>query len=299
MKDYIKFLKKTTLFLILLVVLDFIFGFVMDRIAPQIDNGEYGRDNYISNKAHEDLLIFGSSRAESHYNSKMIEDSLGMTCYNCGQRGHLVFLNYARLCMILERHHPKIIIYDIMPGFDLLADDDNYKDMSFLKLHYNRKDIPSIINDIGTNEKYKLLSSMYRYNSTFLQLLLVRLRGSDKTDMKGFKPKEAQNDVWLTPPPMKTEWSYDSLKLAYLDKFIEKAGDAELIFFVSPFWRGMNTDVLAPVKEKCRQHGIKLIDYSNNPKYLKKTELYNDYAHLNAKGADLYTQDVIKELKAK
>ena len=84
-----------------------------------------------------------------------------------------------------------------------------------------------------------------------------------------------------------------------LDKFIEKAGEAELIFFVSPFWRGMNADVLAPVKERCKQHGIKLIDNSNNPKYLKKTELFNDYAHLNAKGADLYTQDVIQELKAK
>lgn len=297
MKAYFKFIKKVLLFFVLLAIMDIAFGRVMNFITPRITNGEYGRDNYISNQCKDDLLIFGSSRAECHYNSQMLEDSLGMSCYNCGQSGHMVFLNYARLCMTMERYHPKKIIYDIMPGFDLLADDDNYKDMSFLKLHYDRNNIPEIVDEIGHNEQYKMFSSMYRYNSTFLQLLLMSMQSAKPSTMKGFKPKVKQNDIWLTPPPARTEWTYDSLKLAYLDKFIEKAGDSELIFFVSPFWRGLNPDILRPVKEKCEKHGIRLIDYSNNPKYLKKTELFEDYAHLNAKGADVFTQDVIRELK--
>ena len=292
-----KFLLKTGLFLAFVVVADLAFNKAMSWIAPRVKGGEYGRDNYISNEVDADLLIFGSSRAECHYNAQMIEDSLGIISYNCGQTGHSVFLNYARLLMIKERHHPKIIIYDIAAGFDLLTDNDNYKDMSFLKLHYDRDGISDIICDIAPLERYKMLSGMYKYNSNFLQLLLVWLHPVSDAGIKGFRPYKNSNDVWLTPPPKRTEWAYDSLKISYLNKIIESTRDSKLYFVVSPLWQGMNTEIMKPAKEMCAKYNISFIDFSNDPKYVENTKLFKDYAHLNATGADEFTKDLIHELK--
>ena len=41
-----------------------------------------------------------------------MEDSLHMTCYNCGNDGSGIVLSYGRLLMVKERKTPKIIIQD-------------------------------------------------------------------------------------------------------------------------------------------------------------------------------------------
>ena len=74
----------------------------MDYVVKNIEVGGRGRDNYICDKSVDDILIFGSSRAVHHYNSSMIEDSLGMSCYNCGDDGNGIILSYGRLSMISQ-----------------------------------------------------------------------------------------------------------------------------------------------------------------------------------------------------
>lgn len=55
------------------------------------------RCEYIANKATDDIIILGSSSATHHYVLQIIEDSLGLSCYNCGEEGNGVVLAYGRL----------------------------------------------------------------------------------------------------------------------------------------------------------------------------------------------------------
>ena len=102
-----KFISKVGLFFLLIAIVDIVFGYTMGAITKRIDIGGAGRNNYICDKMTDDVLIFGSSRAEHHYNAQMISDSLGVSCYNAGEGGCGIILAYGRLLMILERCTPK------------------------------------------------------------------------------------------------------------------------------------------------------------------------------------------------
>ena len=183
-----KFIFKIIIIFTIVAIFDYFFGVVMGHVVNNINVGGQGRDNYICNVAEEDILVFGSSRAVHHYNSTILEDSLGMSCYNCGEEANGFILSYGRLLMALERHCPKVIIQDITAEFDLHKN-DNHKYLGWLKTRYERAGVSEIFDAIDKTESYKMKSQMYRYNSKFLQNIFVYLT-SVSTDMgiKGYRP---------------------------------------------------------------------------------------------------------------
>lgn len=291
-----KFIAKTILFFIIIGICDFLFGKGMDYVVNRIETGGQGRDNHICNAADEDILIFGSSRAIQHYNAQMIEDSLGMTCYNCGDEGNGIILSYGRLSMVRERHQPKIIIQDIEPRYDLFKN-DNSTFIGWLKARYDREGIPEIFEAVDKKEGFKMKSQLYRYNSKCIQNIFVYLTGvSTDTGIKGFKPMDVEMDTTRITP-LSDDYEFDSLKLEFVQKFINKAEGSKLIFVVSPIWNGMNIDMTAPIRKICEEQHILFLDFSNDPKYVHHNYYYRDGRHLNARGADEFTRDLIKKLR--
>ena len=159
-----RFIARTLIFFLLLVIIDISLGVFFDYALGKATLTDFGRDNHITNVGKEDLLVFGSSRAVHHYNTKMLEDSLDMECYNCGEDGQGIILNYGRLLMEKERHQPKIVIYDIQPDYDI-EENDNSTYLKWLKPHYDRKGIGNIVASVDKKESLKLVSHLYRYNS--------------------------------------------------------------------------------------------------------------------------------------
>lgn len=299
-----KFIIKVGLFFLIIAIIDVAFGFVMGKISKQIDIGGTGRDNYICDKLTDDILVFGSSRAEHHYNAQMISDSLGISCYNCGENGCGIILAYGRLLMLLERYKPKAIIYEVTPGFDYLAGKyDPHMNLYRLKQHYDRPGIDSIFISIDPKEKYKMKSGMYRHNSSFLQNLIVYFSGT-ATDMglKGFRPLKGELDTMKLKEDKKhydseKGYEYDTLKIYYLNKFVKEAKDTKLVFVMSPMWYGVDTLVLDTIKQLCKKENKRFLDFSNDTKYVHHNEYFKDGTHLNARGADEFTKDLIEELR--
>lgn len=300
-----RFIIRILLFGVVVALFDYTFGIVLRSITQNINIGGVGRDNYICDKVKDDILIFGSSRAEHHYNAQMITDSLGVPCYNCGEGGCGIILAYGRLMMMLERYTPKSILYEITPIFDFHDGKDNTKYLYRLKQHYDRKCIDSIFWSIDPNERYKMKSSMYQFNSSFLQNLIVYLtKVSTDTGIRGFVPFNERMDTLKIRKnyiayDSKEGYQYDSIKLKYLEKFIEKANNnnINLVFVVSPMWYGQDTLALDTLKCLIKGKNIPLVDFSNDPKYVHNNEFFRDGAHLNSIGADEFTRDLIKYLK--
>lgn len=298
-----KFVCKVGLFFLLIAIVDIVFGYTMGAITIRIDIGGAGRDNYICEKMTDDVLIFGSSRAEHHYNAQMISDSLGVSCYNAGEDGCGIILAYGRLLMILERYTPKTIIYEVTPAFDYLNGEDNLKYLYRLKQRYDMPGVDSIFWNVDPTERYKMTSGMYRHNTSFLQNLIVYFfRISTDNGVKGFRPFYEEMDTMKIKTDKKDYDSkegyiYDSTKIHYINKFLEKTKDIKLVFVVSPMWYGQDTLVLEPIKQICEKRNTYIIDFSNNPKYVHHNEFYKDGGHLNARGADEFTKDLIIELR--
>lgn len=294
-----KFIFKIIIIFTIVAIFDYFFGVVMGHVVNNINVGGQGRDNYICNVAEEDILVFGSSRAVHHYNSTILEDSLGMSCYNCGEEANGFILSYGRLLMALERHCPKVIIQDITAEFDLHKN-DNHKYLGWLKTRYERAGVSEIFDAIDKTESYKMKSQMYRYNSKFLQNIFVYLT-SVSTDMgiKGYRPiNEPFDSMKIVKTEKPDDKEIDSLKIEFIHRYLELAQNSKIYFVVSPIWYGMDLEEIAPIAQICRERNIPLFDFSNNPKYVHNDEYFKDGTHLNAFGADEFTKDLIKEIKS-
>lgn len=300
------FIGRIFIFFVIVAFVDFLIGSAMGSITKKIDIGGLGRDNFICDKVTDDIVILGSSRAEQHYNSQMISDSLGVSCYNAGESSCGIILAYGRLLMLSERYTPQTIIYEITPEYDYLAEagGDYHIDLSRLKQHYEREGIDSIFWDIDYSERYKMLSGAYRHNSTFLQNLVVYYCGvSSNTGVKGFRPNIGNLDLMKVDEnrivyDSSKGYKCDSLKIKYLNKFIDETQrrKIDLIFVMSPMWYSVDTTVLVPIKNICADKNIKLLNFTNDSKYLHNNSLFWDGKHLNQYGADEFTQDLIHEL---
>ena len=117
----------------------------------------------------------------------------------------------------------------------------------------------------------------------------------------GFSPQKGELDPSKirrgnSLPATKVKLKYDPLKEEYIRKMIDKVAGSKLYFVVSPIWYGMDTLQFQPVKEICREWGIPFIDYSNDTKYVHQDKWFKDGNHMNERGADEFTMDLVKFL---
>lgn len=293
-----KYICQIFIFIVIIAIIDFAVGQSMSYLMNHAKGGYSWRNNYICNKTNEDILIFGSSRAIHHYNPLIICDSLNMSCYNCGQNGYGIILNYGRLLLIHQRYQPKVIIYDIYAHYDYY-ENDNRKYLGQLKPYYHEECIKDLFNSIDNTEKWKMQSAMYRYNSTFLQIISDYFHPLKQTiGINGFKPKEGVfNSMKAKKYPDKDDYNYDTMKIDYLKKFITLCEKSTLVFTFSPIWYEYDQTKLEIIKKICKEYDIPFLDFSNDPKYIHNNQYFNDGLHLNAKGADEYTKDLVKRLR--
>ncbi len=296
-----RFLLKLGILIILIAIIDFLAGKAFSALYANSKGGNTWRNNYICNHTTEDVLVFGSSRAIHHYNPAIIEKETGMSCYNCGQDGNGIIMNYGRLKMILSRYTPKLIIYDVTPSFDILAKDDNHKYLSWLNPFYDKPEVQEIFLHVDEMEKIKMMSYLYRNNSSFLMTLMDNLAPQKSAGIKGYRPLTGLIDRSKVLSPNENQYIEDTLKIAMIDAFISKIDKStKLVFVYSPIWYGSNkSEKIEIITDLCSKHGVTFLDYSNSKDYIHNDRFFKDGGHLNSNGADIFTAELIKEFRMK
>jgi hypothetical protein len=294
-----RFVVRVILFFVLLGVVDVLGGYALGYLANHARGGFTQRDAYICDSLETDILLMGSSRCVRHYNPQIITDSLGMSCYNSGQMGNGVILNYGRLKMVCERKKPQVVIYDIEPSFDLMEGEDNHRYLTWLKQHYDRSGISGIFERIDKTEKYKMKSQLYRYNSRIVELATDFLHPISSVQSDGFTPMKGEMDKSKirVAGEKKKEHVVDPVKIEYINKLIDELQGSKLYFVVSPKWYGIDSTEFKPIMDICQERGIPFMDFSNDPKYVRQDLYFKDGNHMNARGADEFTRNLIGYIK--
>lgn len=298
-----KFLLKIAVLFTLLFIIDRISGVVLRNWLSNIPKSYVGKDNYICNTCNEVLLVFGSSRAEYHYNVKMIEDTLGVSSYNCGTSGFGIILSYGRLTMLSNRYHPKFIIMDVTPEFDYVENGNNRKDFQHLKRHYDCDGIKEIFETIDPIEKFKMMSYLYRYNSDWLHnpMYIIKRNSADRNAMgiQGFIAEKQKLDKMKISKRNENEvFDIDAIKYMYFKRFVKSCMEySKVVMVVSPYYNGRNSAIFEPARVIADSLRIPFLDYSNSAKYVHRDEYFKDGVHLNASGADEFTHDIINDIK--
>lgn len=288
---------KILLFLGIVGVIDVLAGVVLNRLEDECTGGDTGRIRYICAQDTSDVLIFGSSRAHYHYMPQVFTDTLGMSCFNCGQNGMGVIFFYGLLQLICSSHTPKMVIMDVYPPYDLEVN-DNTQYISLLRPYYFYQGVDSIIWNVGKSEKIKMCSSLYRYNSRLTEMM-HDYHGSPKLDNKGFQalfnhPNSLEKTI------EKELYEYDEMKLFYLRKLITFCIDRkiELFFVSSPRYGFESSRAFAPFYSLCKQNQITFFDYYCKPGYADNLPLFANQDHLNVDGADYFSRQVAHEIKS-
>jgi len=298
------FLYFTTKFLLLLLIvfiLDLTIGHVLRYYFYKQECGRQYRAIYAIDKTKADVLIFGSSTAYHHYVPPVIEKKLNESCYNVGSPGQGILFEYAVLKAVLKRYTPKMIILDVNLR-EFKSGKDYYDRLSFLLPFYkDHEEIRPIVDLKSPLEKYKLWSSIYAYNSSFLIIAGGNSEYFKKrnSDVEGYKPLTR---VWDKPMG---EWDwyryqFDTVKINMFKSFIDdcrKAG-TRLIIVSSPryiiFHQKEESYVM--IDEIASDRKVDFLDFVSDTSFTNHREYFDDDAHLNAHGAEVFTHVVLNRL---
>lgn len=284
-----KFLKYLFIFALVVSLLDIWFGYICTYLNSHAKGGDTQNHYYIATEMSDSVLIFGSSRATHHFNPAILEDSLGQTVYNCGLDGNGIIYNYGRLLTVLDRYKPKMIIYDVIPGFDI-AEDDYSKYLKWLRRWYDIPGVSEIFHDVDSMEDFEMLSNLYRYNSVFIQMLSDNLRPLHSISYKGYQPLDGTIDYDVKPKESEVvEWS--DLKMKYFTKFVDrcKENNITLIISYSPWYKATDSDAFSEFTKFAEDNALEVIDMYNDPEFVTNGAYFEDASHLNSEGADLFT----------
>lgn len=301
-----KFLKKFSLLLVLIFATDFLLGNLLEYFYLRIKSSapEY-YTTYALNKAEEDIIVFGSSRAQHHYDPDPFEDNLHKTFYNTGKDGQGILYSYVVLKSILERSHkPQIILLDINPD-EFHSNQEDYDRLTELLPYYHSNKVVKKIVDLKSPfEKYKAYSYLYRYNSLLFTIIIHNLSIKGDYTENGFEPIPDQ--VWNKEleeySEEEQEEQIDSTEVKLFKNFLVEAQNAncEVYVVVSPTYRKYQQETHSTqiAEEICEDLGISMFNFNQDSRFLRNRMLFVDPTHLNEDGAELYSEIISSKLTA-
>lgn len=291
-----KYILRIILFFILVALVDKSIGAVLDYFRDNARGGYNKELNYVFNQVQPDILILGSSRALHHYVPDILEDSLKMSCYNAGSNACSIIPMYCRFRNVVERYTPKIIIYEVYSETDYFVNDITRNEED-VRLYYDNDAIRKVYNDVKPNDKLKMVSSLYRYNSKIGRTIGSFFEKPHPVS-KGYSPFSGV----ITQEPIKIEThkgDVDSVKIKYLKKLIEDSKDSgiSLVFAVSPWYKCPSDEELDLIKSICSQYEVPFISHLRDGRIYTNKALFTDQAHLNDRGARYYSSIIASEIK--
>jgi len=294
---------KTIMFLLILLLLDFVIGNILANLYEKQKSGEIFRTTYSIDSTKADILIFGSSRANHHYIPSIFNKRMNLSCYNTGRDGETIFYNYSILKSVLKRYTPKMVILDISREEFRFAQ-ISYDRLSALIPYYKKHiEIRPTVEIRSPYEKYKLVSRIYPYNSLIFTILMGATdfdeKRKPKNDQDGYVPLDEIFTSQLAIDTIPGTNKLDLNKINTFKSFIEdcEKSKVKLYIVISPLLIKFICEDPSVNMALNMAHTYKLPVFSfvNNPVFFNN-KLFADQTHLNNYGAKLLTNLVIDSI---
>lgn len=303
-------------FLLAVFLADQLVGSVSRKLYFTQKTGQSACLNYSLQKCKTDILIFGNSRAQHHYDTRVLSDCLKMSCYNAGiDGGHSILLPYSQIKVMTKRHLPKIIILEFRPS-SVEYKEGAYDRLSILLPYYSKfPELRPIIQLRSPSEKIKLLSAIYPFNSDIINLLWFNTNSARKKDIAGYIPfvgqvmkinKLAKQSQITAQPQIATYSSVDTNMIIALQNIIRicKEKNISLFIFNSPSFHEFNEKSLPSPEarlalEIINRNKVNYVDFSFDSRFIGQFQWFKDMSHLNEKGASIYSQIIGELIKKK
>lgn len=285
--------------LLLLVLLDFFVGKILEKFYFKAVSGVNYHLTQIINETKADVLIIGSSEARNNYIPSVFNDSLRLSAYNGGKNQSVLLLQNALLKSALKRYTPKIIILDYSGGYT--QEQNSFEMLSSLAPYWDSNtEIREIIKLKGKYEKFKMLSKLYRYNSQLYKIFRNTKYSKKRETDNGYM---ALHGFWNKKMDTLNEVRYeqDSIVLNANKKFIKMAKESGAFFVVisSPVYMKFKyREDLNLIKKMCEEENVRYWNFSQDSLFLNNRKYFNDPEHLNYEGAKIFTKLIVSKLES-
>jgi hypothetical protein len=297
------FFIKMLVFVLIVVVVDKSVGVLLKHFYFKQNSGLDYKTRYAIDSTYQQMLIFGSSRAEWIYDPTILENELHTTCYNVGRNGHPIFYHYALLQSTLYRYKPSTIILNVDAGMLTILQDGYDRLATLLPYYQSHPEIRSTVDLKGPFEKLKTWSSIYPYNSLMLSTItgLSKTPNDKNTFVKGFRVLDGTYTDSIRTLHVEKDSNLDAIKIATYTKFIDdcKAAGCKLYIVCSPYIVKMSAKDQSLLKAEAiaKQKNIPYWDYSTDTFFTNRPYLFADFKHLNNKGVSIFTKLIADKIK--
>ncbi|MFH1449281.1 MAG: hypothetical protein ABIG09_02600 [bacterium] len=310
-----RYLLKIGLFILFFFILDYNISLVVKKGYKKINLGIEGKLNKLCyGNISEKVIILGSSRAATHFNPMVMENIYQKLTYNFGFGGVSVREHYTILSTIIKRgYHPSKVIYNL--GINTLEKEEKKSWRFLYKEHqpyYVDDDtIKDILREQGFRYSIKTLCRCYAYNEVFVESIksLLGKTHSGETYIKG---ADLLNISWdkkfeefIKNHLNGYSCEIDKKSLEYFLRIIKltKTHKIELILVISPEYyeiynyQNNRRKILSFIRKMASENGLTLLDYGGGKCFLSQSkEYFYNSQHLNAKGANIFSKIVAKDL---
>jgi len=301
----LRIIKKLIFILLIIFLIDVVFGKLFSVILYNSPDGRYYKLMYSLERSNEDILIIGSSQAETNLVPEIFEKKLNLSCWNSARGGQGIAFFRSIQEATLKRYTPKILILNFSGVF--LERELVNERIGFMKpFYWKHPEIRQMIDKISIYEKYLVYSNLYLYNSSFYYLLRSYiLRGLDGDIEKGgWKPKTGQiqidpsinyeQEIFRESKPIneKAKNEFEILLSSF-----SKAGTIIYIITSPSFQPSSKVSSTVELNILIEKYNIKLFDYNTSTSFIYKPELFKDFDHLNVDGAKLISNKLADQIK--
>ncbi len=306
MKGYITIFSKMVKFVILVLIVDLLFGIISNHVFFLQKTGKYARANHVIYDTEAEVLIFGSSHAHRHYVPEILEKELKTTAYNAGAEGQQLIYHLALQEMVLKRSTPNLFILNIDEDF-LYSSDIAYDRLNDLHPYYNefKNELRPLFK---LNSKFidiEMFFRSYLVNSTIIHIIRYYL--SPQLDYKGYRPlhgtmttdQTTSNLIKLDDEAKEIDKNFVFALKEFIDN--AKSNDVNLVFVISPTLKKINPNnkSLAIINKIATKENVSIFNFAEDTNFDNKLDWFHDPSHLNDQGARHFTKLVSERINQK
>jgi hypothetical protein len=310
--DMRKRICNILLLVAVLILADILVGVISKAIINKVSREPIARYAaliaYKFQSVKADVVIVGSSTANSHYIPSTFADSLSnlygekLIGFNAGAQNQGIPYCKAILSGVFERCHPKMVVMDIQPG-QLFQPLSELQKKDFRPYYHYNENVKKILDDNSSfMGKVELMSNMYCENCEIIKLLFaLRTFGKNSSsDVTGF---ERRDEILDKMPALSTIPVDKEAKPTCTNDLLDivtmcSANNCDLVLVISPYLNGEYSSSYYEdyLKSLCEKNEIRLLDYMNDESF-QDYKLFRDARHLNYSGAQVLSQRVCSDIR--
>jgi hypothetical protein len=284
---------KIVFFVLLIITADWFVGIILEHLYKRSEDITISKIRYTLHESEEDVLVFGSSRAQHHYIPDILVEGTNYTSFNCGLGGQPLAFSLVQISETLKRYKPQTIILDVTPDFRFDVDSDPR--LKILGPYYKTDTlVRKILLDNGSKfEKLKYLSSIYPYNGMLADIVLAWIYVPD-VSIKGYipSPQGTVDQNWLPDEDTADNQDIPAKQVQYLKRIVDicRKEDVSLWIIISPLYRPTMEEekISIQIKDFAEINNISFIDFSFNQTF-SDYRFFKDHLHLTTSGAEIFS----------